>query len=128
MVSTVDVGRTAADILLQDSLGPRVLELRGPQDWSADDVARSLGEVLDRRVETRLIPLSARTQILAEAGVPPQIAAALLGMYDGIASGRVEHEAGQDIRRGSFALKEALERIVRAAGTTGTGQPAQAAP
>jgi uncharacterized protein YbjT (DUF2867 family) len=126
MVSTVDVGRTAADLLLHDSLGQRVLELRGPQDWSADDVAKSFGEVLGRRVEARLIPSDARTQILAEAGVPPQIAISLLAMYDGIASGRVEHEEGRELRRGYFTLKEALERIVRATGAGGSGQPAQA--
>jgi uncharacterized protein YbjT (DUF2867 family) len=127
MVSTVDVGRTAADLLRRDARGAGVVELRGPQDWSANDVARAFGEVLGRRIETQFIPSGARAAILAQAGVPPQIAAALLGMYDGIASGRVEHEEGRDVRRGSFTLLEAVTRIVGAESAGDVIQPARAA-
>ncbi|MCU0733244.1 MAG: NmrA family NAD(P)-binding protein [Hyphomonas sp.] len=120
MVSTVDVGRTAADLLRRDTKGTRVMELRGPQDWSADDVATAFGQVLGRSVETLFIPPEARLEILVQEGVPPQIAAALLGMYDGIASGRVEHEESREVRRGSFSLVDAVTRIVRDADVGGT--------
>lgn len=123
MVSTVDVGRTAADLLRRDTKGTRVMELRGPQDWSADDVATAFGQVLGRSVETLFIPPEARLEILEQEGVPPQIAAALLGMYDGIASGRVEHEERREVRRGSFSLVDAVTRIVRGADVGGTFVP-----
>ncbi|WP_309085023.1 NAD(P)H-binding protein [Chelativorans sp.] len=113
MVSTIDVGRTAARLLSDDFIGKRVIELRGPQDWSADDVAAAFSWVLDRPVETAFVPPEARAAVLAKEGVPAEVADALLGMYDGIANGRVEHEEGNEQRRGSVALADAVERIVR---------------
>jgi uncharacterized protein YbjT (DUF2867 family) len=113
MVSTTDVGRTAAALLSDDFTGKRIVELRGPQDWSANDVAAAFGNVLGRHVETAFVPPEARAAVLAEAGVPREVADALLGMYDGIESGRVEHEEGTEQRRGSVALADAVARMVR---------------
>ena len=113
MVSTTDVGRTAARLLADDFTGKRVVELRGPQDWSAQDVASAFGSVLGRHVETAFVPPEARAAVLAQGGVPRDVADALLGMYDGIASGRVEHEDGTEQRRGSVALADAVARLLR---------------
>lgn len=112
MVSTIDVGRTAARLLSDDFSGKRIVELRGPQDWSPNDVAAAFGGVLGRAVETAFVPPEARAAVLKQAGVSPEVADALLGMYDGIASGRVEHEDGTEQRRGSVALADAVERIM----------------
>ncbi len=127
MVSTVDVGRAAAELLSGNAEGTRIVELRGPQDWSATDVAEAFGKVLGRTVEVLFIPPEARGAVLAQSGVSPVIAAALLGMYDGIASGRVEHEEGREVRRGSVMLTEALERIVRKPAVNDMGLEIQAA-
>lgn len=116
MVSTIDVGRTAARLLTDEFSGKRIVELRGPQDWSANDVAAAFSGVLDRSVETAFVPPEIRAAVLAQEGVPPEVATALLGMYDGIANGRVEHEQGTEQRRGSVSLADAVERIVRAMG------------
>ena len=113
MVSTIDVGRTAARLLSDGVTGTRIVELRGPQDWSANDVAAAFSQVLGRPVKTAFVPPQARAAVLVQEGVPPQIAEALLGMYDGIASGRVAHEGGNELRRGAVAVADAVERIVR---------------
>jgi len=113
MVSTTDVGRTAARLLGDNFTGMRVIELRGPQDWSANDVAAAFGTVLGRKVETSFVPPEARAAVLAQGGVPSEVADALLGMYDGIASGRVEHEEGTQQIRGSVALADAVARMLR---------------
>ena len=94
MVSTIDVGRTAAALL-------------------CDDVAAAFAKVLGRPVQTAFVPPEARAASLAEAGVPREVADALLGMYDGIESGRVEREEGTEQRRGSVALADAIARMVR---------------
>lgn len=121
MVSTIDVGRTAACLLSDEFSGKRIVELRGPQDWSANDVAAAFGRVLDRNVVTAFVPPGARAAVLAQEGVPAKVADALLGMYDGIANGRVEHEEGAQQRRGSVALARAVERIVREVGEDASG-------
>jgi uncharacterized protein YbjT (DUF2867 family) len=113
MVSTIDVGRTAAVLLCDDFRGQRIVELSGSQDWSANDVAQAFSKVLGRRVETASVPPEARPAVLAEAGVPPEVANALLGMYDGIASGRVAYDVRNELRRGSVPLIDAVDRIVR---------------
>lgn len=113
MVSTMDVGRTAALLLCDGFRGRRIVELRGPQDWSANDVAAAFANVLGRPVATAFVPREARSAVLAQEGVPPEIAAALCGMYDGLASGRIKAEEGNDQRCGSVTLTEAVERIVR---------------
>ncbi|WP_439629432.1 NmrA family NAD(P)-binding protein [Shinella sp.] len=48
MVSTIDVGRTAAALLCEDWTGRRVVEIAGPQDWSAGDVAAAFALALGR--------------------------------------------------------------------------------
>jgi uncharacterized protein YbjT (DUF2867 family) len=112
MVSTVDVGRTAAQLMGEDWTGTRIVELGGPEDWSARDVASAFAEVLGRPVAPAFVPPDQRAAILAEAGVPPEVGNALLGMYEGIASARVVREDGTDFRRGTTSLNEAVARIV----------------
>jgi uncharacterized protein YbjT (DUF2867 family) len=114
MVSTTDVGRTAAQLLCEDWTGTRVVELSGPHDWSAGDVAAAFARALGRPVQAVFVPPDQRAAMLADAGVPTEVAVALLGMYDGIASGRVAHEHGRELRRGSAPLDAAVARMVAA--------------
>lgn len=115
MVSTIDVGRAAAQLLCEDWTGKRVVELGGQVDWSAGDVAAAFATVLHRPVAPVLVPPEERAAILAAEGVPLAVAEALLGMYDGIAAGKVVREPGTEVRRGTVPLHVAIERIVSAA-------------
>lgn len=119
MVSTIDVGRAAAQLLCEDTAGSRVVELAGPQDWSAGDVADAFARTLGRAVTPAFVPPDQRAAMLQAAGVPAEVANALLGMYDGIANGRVAHQAGTELRRGTVQLTAAVERIVSAARAAG---------
>jgi len=112
MVSVIDVGRAAAQLLCEDWSGKRIVELGGPEDWSAGNVAAAFAAVLARPVAPAFIPPEGRAAILAEAGVQREVATALLGMYDGLASGRVAREEGTEQRRGVVSLNFAIERIV----------------
>lgn len=112
MVSTIDVGRAAAQLLCEDWSGKRIVELGGPEDWSAGDVAAAFAEGLGRPVAPAFVPPEGRLAVLAEAGVPREVATALVGMYDGLASGRVAREDGTERRRGTVSLNKAIERIV----------------
>ena len=112
MVSTIDVGRAAAALLCGDWTGKRIVELGGPEDWSAGDVAEAFAGVLGRPVAPAFVPAEQRMAVLAEAEVPVEVATALLGMYEGLASGRVAREPGTELRRGTVSLAEAVARIV----------------
>jgi uncharacterized protein YbjT (DUF2867 family) len=112
MVSTIDVGWAAASLLCEDWSGTRVVELGGPEDWSAGDVAAAFAEVLSYPVMPVLVPPERRLASLVQAGVPAGVAAALLGMYEGIANGLVARQAGSEQRRGTVPLTTAIERLI----------------
>lgn len=112
MVSTIDVGRAAAALLGEAWTATRVVELSGPEDWSAADVASAFAQVLGRAVVPALVPPERRGALLSEQGVPAEVATALLGMYEGIANGLVIREAGNEHRRGTIGLTTAIQRVV----------------
>lgn len=112
MVSTIDVGAAAAQLLSDDGAGKRIVELSGPEDWSARDVAAAFAAVLGRSVEPVFVPSGERAAALAEAGIPPEVAGALLGMYEGIANGLFVRQDCNEQWRGKTSLKAAVERLV----------------
>jgi hypothetical protein len=61
-----------------------------------------------------LVPPERRAALLAEAGVPREVASALLGLYEGIANGLIVRQNGSEHRRGTIPLTTAMERIVAA--------------
>ena len=115
MVSTIDVGRAAATLLCEEWTGQRIVELSGPQDWSAGDVAAAFGDVLSRPAAPLPIPPEHRAALLAEEGVPGEVASALLGMFEGIANGLFQRQDSSEQLRGTISLTSAIERIVATA-------------
>jgi uncharacterized protein YbjT (DUF2867 family) len=99
MVATKDIGRAAADALLDPPAGHRVIELSGPRDLTPEDVAGSLGSKLGRQVRVQGLPLEAVVPAMAAAGVSASSARLLQEMYAGINGGRVAPEGGAAIRR-----------------------------
>ncbi|TIN11766.1 NmrA family NAD(P)-binding protein [Mesorhizobium sp.] len=116
MVSTIDVGRAAATVLCEEWTGKRVVELGGPEDWSAGDVASAFADVLGRPVTPVLVAPEERAALLAEEGVPGEVADALLGMYEGIANGLFMRQDSSEHRRGTTFLATAIERVVATPG------------
>ncbi len=116
MVSTIDVGRAAADVLGEEWTDKRVIELGGPQEWSAGDVASAFAEVLGRPVAPVMVPKERRAALLAADGVPDEVAAALLGMFEGIANGLFMRQNDSEHRRGTISLTTAIARLVVPAG------------
>lgn len=112
MVSTVDVGRTAAALLCESWTGKRIVELSGPDDWSAGDVATAFAQVLGRPVGPLFVPPEERAAILAGDGMDEKAAGALLDMYEGIANNRFVREGRNEQRRGGVPLVVSVERIV----------------
>lgn len=112
MVSTIDVGRTAATVLCEQWAGKRIVELSGPEDWSAGDVASAFADVLGRPVLPVPVPPEHRAALLAEQGVPDEVASALLRMYEGIANGLFTPQTGSEHRRGTISLATAIKRVI----------------
>jgi NAD(P)H dehydrogenase (quinone) len=56
MIASKDIGKLAADLLLQNRIGHRIVELEGPCQYSADDVAMVLSYHLKTTVSVQVIP------------------------------------------------------------------------
>lgn len=105
MVATLDIGREAAR-LLQDPKAPSIVELGGPELFSADDAAAAMARVLGKPVQVVTPPREAWVGILTGAGLGPAYAGLLAEMYDGINSGHVRFSGDGEARRGTATLDE----------------------
>jgi len=113
MVSAVDVGRLAAEALLDGPRGERVLELGGPQDLTPNDVASAVSKQLGRSVQLVEPPLDAVVPTFTSFGISPDIARLYREMYAGLISGRVAFEGGRaEARRGTTTLEMTLRELL----------------
>lgn len=113
MVSTTDVGQTAGQLMLENWAGRRIVELDGPEEVNPRDVASAFASALGHSVEPAFIPLNQQQALLEQAGLSPEVASALVGMYEGIANGRVDRQDGTEHLRGRTSLKTAITRMVQ---------------
>lgn len=107
-----DIGAAAAQALTAPADGTRVVELAGKEDWSADDVAASLGALLGKPVKAAGAPAEAAEAGLRQAGVPAEMARLYGEMYLGMTRGLIAFEKPQSVTRGSTPLADALRAVL----------------
>ncbi len=109
MVATRDIGRSAAAALVEGPHGRRVIELGGPRDYSAADVAAALSALTGQPVTATAAPLDAVVPTFTGFGMSIAVAELFREMYAGIASGRVAWEGGAaQAVRGSVPIEEVV--------------------
>jgi uncharacterized protein YbjT (DUF2867 family) len=109
MVATRDIGRTAADLLLDPRPGVRVVELSGPRDFTPKDVADSLGKRLGRAVGVEPLPLEAVEPSFVAAGMSADVARLFREMYGALIDGTIVWEGGAaEARRGRLGPEDVL--------------------
>lgn len=113
MVATRDIGHVAAECLLDQPKGCRVLELSGPEDYSPNDVAAVLSRRLDRSIQVQHLPLDAVVPALTSHGFSDDVARLFQEMYTGLEDGRILFEGNGACRpRGLVTLSEAMSTWV----------------
>ncbi|WP_270937203.1 NmrA family NAD(P)-binding protein [Falsiroseomonas oryzae] len=112
MVATADIGRVAAE-LLTDPDAPSLVELSGPDEYSARDAAAAVGKALGREVVPVQPPRAAWEGILREAGLGDAYARLIAEMYDGINSGHIRFSGQGERRRGRVTLDETVAAWAR---------------
>ncbi len=110
MVATADIGRVAAEALLDGAGAPRVIEFAGPRDYTPEEVAAAFGRALGREVRLVPVPDAAIEEALRGAGLPPKLAALFREMIGGINRGHVA--AAGPLTRGRVALDEVIKSLV----------------
>jgi NAD(P)H dehydrogenase (quinone) len=111
-VSAIDVGRQAAAELARSHAGQRIVNLKGPAEYSPDDAAQVLSELLGKPVAAVATPREDWEPELVAAGLSASHARELAGLYDAMNAGRAVFEDVGEMRRGSVTLKEALAGLV----------------
>jgi NAD(P)H dehydrogenase (quinone) len=111
MVATEDIAQTAVELLGQSWKGVRVVELEGPERYSADDVAAALASVLHTPVRNEIVPRSTWEELFRSQGMKNPLPR--IRMVDGFNEGWIDFESGQrGSRKAGTTLQTALQALV----------------
>lgn len=91
MVATQDIGLTVSEALLNPPASAhRVIELRGARQYSAEDIAKALSELLGRDITAVPVPPEGWVDALKQGGLSQQSAESLAEMHENINNGRID--------------------------------------
>jgi uncharacterized protein YbjT (DUF2867 family) len=110
MVATADIGRVAAEALLEGTRAPKVIELAGPRDYSPEDVTEIFGRALDKPLSLVAVPAEGIEPALTAAGFPPKLAALFREMNVALNEGRLAFHGTP--QRGRVELAQTAKTLV----------------
>lgn len=93
--------------------GKQVIELAGPEEYSPNDVAVALGQILGKPVSAQHAPLSAVVPTFKSFGFSDEAAKLFAEMYTSFSTGAIGHEHPVSLVRGRVAIAEALKGFVK---------------
>lgn len=113
MVATADIGRAAAQALVEGGHGRQVLELSGPRSYSPADIAAVVSTLTGKPVRPHEVPLEAVVPTMTGMGMSEPMAELFRQMYAGVISGRVAFEGGSSRAvRGTVTADEVLGKML----------------
>lgn len=111
MISTTDVGRTAADLLREDWTGQRVVELEAASRVTPLQMAKAFGNALGRTVDAQIVPRDQWEEIFRQQGMRHPLPR--MQMIDGFNEGWIDFkDRGAHARKGQVSLDEAIASLV----------------
>jgi len=114
MISTRDIGRVGAEQLMAGGKGKQIVELAGPEEYSPEQVATALSQILRREVSAQHAPLSAVVPTFKSFGFSDEAAKLFEEMYTSFSTGVIGYEHPASVIRGRVTLAEALKGFVKA--------------
>jgi len=106
MVATADVGRVAAELLLESWEGVRVVELEGPCRVTPNDVALAFARLLGRPVQARAVPRETWEALFRSQGM--QHPMPRIRMLDGFNEGWIDFSGAAPALKGEVELASVL--------------------
>ncbi len=107
MVSTLDVGRTAARLLRETWAGKRIVNLEGPRRVSPNDIAAIFSRLLDKPVKAAEVARGEWEGLFRAQGMNNPTPR--MRMLDGFNEGWIDFKA--ETVKGGVGLEEALRRL-----------------
>ena len=115
MIATDDVGRTAADLLLESWQGQRVVELEGPRRVSPDALAAAFAKALGHAVRAQAVPREQWESIFRAQGMHHPLPR--MRMIDGFNAGWIDFpKRGANARKGAIGIDQAIATLMQRAG------------
>ncbi|MBX3236720.1 MAG: NmrA family NAD(P)-binding protein [Nitrospiraceae bacterium] len=111
MISTKDIGRIGAERLMAGGKGRTVVELAGPEEYSPQQAAAALTQILGRTVTEQAAPLSAVVPTFKSFGFSDEAAGLFEEMYRAFSEGTVGYEQPERLVRGTVTLAAALRDL-----------------
>jgi len=112
MVATEDVGSVAAQLLLEEWTGVRVVELEGPKRVTPLEIAACFGKLLGRDVKTEAVPRFTWDDVFRSQGMRNPLPR--MQMLDGFNEGWIDFESGRDgTRKGVVGLEAVLQGLIK---------------
>jgi NAD(P)H dehydrogenase (quinone) len=120
MVATADVGRVAADLLCEEWVGRRIVELEGPRRLSPNDLAACLGEILGKPVQAEAVARENWQELFRAQGTANPMPR--MRMLDGFNEGWIEFENGErGSLKGATPIATVLKSLLVKSGETKSG-------
>src|SRR3984885_6290272 len=110
MVATIDIGRTAAQLLCDTWSGVRLVELEGPRRYSACDIGTAFAAALGGDVRMDPVPRDAWESLFRSQGMKPPMPR--MRMVDGFNEGWIDFEGGGEHRKGATTLDAVIASLV----------------
>jgi uncharacterized protein YbjT (DUF2867 family) len=114
MISTRDIGRVGAEQLMAGGKGKQIVELAGPEEYSPEQVAAALSQILGREVSAQHAPLSAVVPTFKSFGFSDEAAKLFEEMYTSFSTGAIGYEHPASVIRGRVTLAQALTGFAKA--------------
>lgn len=112
MVATTDIGLTVANALINPpTVQHRVIELKGAEQYSAEDIASALSKSLGRHITPVPVPQEAWVDTFKQSGLSQQSAETMAEMHENINNGRIEF-LDPNARKASVDLARFVENLV----------------
>lgn len=113
LVSTPDIGRVAAELLLRGPRGVEVVELVGPSDPTPQKVADTLSKLIGRDVALVEAPLAAVVPTFTSFGISEDVSRLYQELYEAIARHEIEPQGdGARLVRGTIPLETTLRALL----------------
>lgn len=110
MIATRDIGGVVADLLLTPAAASEVVDLDGPV-CTERQVAEELSALLGRPIHVVTVPKAGWAAAMVDGGLPPQLAAELVGLYDAEERGILQLRGDRHLT-GETDLAKTLQHIL----------------
>src|ERR1700722_17224108 len=111
MVATADIGRVASELLQQNWIGKRIVELEGPKRISPQEIGTSFAKILGHAVRVEAVPRETWQALFESQGMLHPLPR--IQMLDGFNEGWIDFAGGEaSTIKGKIELQTVLQELV----------------